>query len=162
MLTEERQVVVAHREVQVYGRFLAVLRGCDAVLCTFYQVLERGRARTVAVFMEQEQTFRQIAVVHVLQQVTHRFLPLLACQLRTESKAVFMRQEILNKRRLNAVLEVLEQVLEHTACRTGCGHELQDLVSLRQVLLPCGDILLLLRAFRRQDTLLGRCRRYDV
>ena len=162
MLTEERQVVVADGEMQIDNRFLAVFGRFGTVQCALYQVLQRGRTCAVAVLMEKEQALRQFSVVHVLQQVTHGFLPFLTGELRAERKAVFMRQKILNERRLDAVLEVLEQVLEHTAGRTRSRNELQDLMSLFEVLLPSSDILLLLRAFRGEDALLRRCRRYDV
>ena len=73
-----------------------------------------------------------------------------------------MRQELLNERRLNAVLQVLEEVLEHTTGSSRRRHELQDLVTLLEVVLPSGDVLLLLGAFRSKDALLRRCRRNNV
>ena len=162
MLTEKRQVVVAHREMQIHGWFLAVLRRCNAILRALHQMLQRRRTRAIAIFMEQQQTLRQLAIVHVVQQVTNRLLTLFACQLRTESELVFVRQKILNERCLNAVLQILEQVLEHAAGCSGSRDELQDLMSLFQVLLPCLDILLLLGTLRSQNTFFRRCRRYDV
>ena len=73
-----------------------------------------------------------------------------------------MRQELLNERRLNAVLQVLEEVLEHTTGSSRRRHELQDLMTFFQVLLPSSDVLLLLRAFWREDAFLRRCRGYNV
>ena len=49
MLTEQRQMVMADGEMQINGRFLAF---AFAVLRTFYQMLQRGRTRAVAIFME--------------------------------------------------------------------------------------------------------------
>ena len=65
-----------------------------------------------------------------------------------------MRQKLLNERRLDTVLQILEQVLEHAARGTRSGHELEDLMPLFEVLLPCLDIRLLLRTLRGKDTLL--------
>ena len=148
--------------MQINSRFLTVLSRLRTIECTLYQVLQRRRTRAVAILMEKQQTLRQFTVVHVIQQITNGVLTLFASQLRTKSKLIFMRQEILNKRRLNTILQILEQILEHAAGCSRSRNELKDLMSLSQVLLPSGDILLLLRTFRSQDTLLRRSGSHDV
>ena len=100
--------------------------------------------------------------MHVVQQITHGFLSFLTRELRTESELVFVRQKLLNERRLNTVLEILEQVLEHTAGSTRSRNELEDLMSLFEVLLPRCDIRILLGTFRSQDAPLRRSRRYNI
>ena len=162
MLAEQRQMVMAHREMEIDGRLLAVLGRSYAVLRSLYKVLQRGRTRTVAVFMEEEQTLRKLTVLHIFEQVPNGFLSFLARQLGTESKAVFMRQKILNERRLDTILQILEQILEHTTGSTGSGYELQYFVSLLEVTLPCSDILLLLCFLRSQDPIFRRSGRHDV
>ena len=55
MLTEERQVLVTHREVNIRC-------ACE---CSFCQMLQRWSTCTVTVFMEQQQAFRQLAIRHI-------------------------------------------------------------------------------------------------
>ena len=52
MLTEERQMIVTNRKMQINGRFLSCFRRCNTILRTFYQMLQRGRTRAIAIFME--------------------------------------------------------------------------------------------------------------
>ena len=52
MLAEERQMVVRDRKMQINGRLLSVLRRLGAIERTFYEMLQRRRARAIAVFME--------------------------------------------------------------------------------------------------------------
>ena len=100
--------------------------------------------------------------MHIVEQVTNGFLSFLSGELRTESELVLVGQELLNERRLDTVLQILEQILEHTAGCTGCRHELKDLVSLLEVLLPCLDVRFLLSTLRRQDAFLRRSRSHNV
>ena len=52
MLAEEGEVVMADGKMEIDGRFFSVLRGSNAVLRTFNEVLQRGRTRAIAIFME--------------------------------------------------------------------------------------------------------------
>ena len=86
--------------------------------------------------------------MHVVQQIADGILAFLTRQLGTKSKLILVGQELRDKRRLYTVLEVLEQILEHTAGGTGSGNELEDLMPLRQILLPSLYIGLLLGTLR--------------
>ena len=162
MLTEKGQMVMTNRKMQIHNGFLTIFSRSNAVLRTLHEVLQSRCTRTVTVLMEEQQTFRQFPIMHVVQKVTNGFLTFLASELRTESKTILVSQEILNERRLDAVLQVLEEVLEHTACSTRSRDELEDLVSLLQILLPSVDVLLLLGTLRSQDALFRRSRSYDI
>ena len=52
MLPEERQMVMADREMQIGCRPFVAGRGSHAVLGRFRQMLQRGRTRAIAIFME--------------------------------------------------------------------------------------------------------------
>ena len=156
MLAEQRQMVVRHGEVDVH---LAV--GCS-VHRTLHHVLQCRRACTVTVRVEKQQALRQIAVVHVLQEEAHCVLTLLACQLLAKGKLGDIVEELTDERSLNAVVEVLEQVLEHTRSGSRCRNELQHLMSLSQILLPGGNQLLALSHRRTDNALVQRGRLNDI
>ena len=49
-------------------------------------------------------------------------------------------EELLNKRRFFAILQIFEEVLKHSAGSTGCGYKLKNRVVLMQILLPRSQI----------------------
>ena len=156
VLTEEGQVLVGDGEMEVHH---AVAGGVE---CAFHHVLQGRCARTVFVFMEEEQALGQVAIVHVFEEETHGVLPALAGELVAESEIIDMGEKLLYECRLFAVFKVLEEVLEHTAGSAAGGDKLQDFVPLGEVFLPKADVLVLLFLRGSEDAVFGGSGGYDV
>ena len=158
MLSKERQMVVRDGEVQVHDTL------GSGIESTFNEVFEGRRAGTVSVSMEEQQTLGQGTVVHIFEQVTNGRLTLFAFELGTERKLILVRQKLRDEGCLDTVVEVLEQVLEHTRSGTAGRNEFLYRVSLIEVLLPESDEMLLLLFRGLENTFLERrgSRSYDV
>ena len=107
--------------------------------------------------MEQQQALGQLAIVHLVKQRVHYLLSLCinTCQtnqLGIECEILQVTQKLLNEGSLFAGLQILEQVLEHTAGRTGRRHKLQYCVIALKIRLPFLKIGFFFRQFRLHDS----------
>ena len=160
MLLEEVFMLVGDGEMQV--DFLFLVLGIERA---FDKMFESGSARTFLILMEEQKSFGELAVVHIIQEkrdyasavslgdtsLIHERL-----QFFIESKILEMSEKILNERSLFAAVHILKQVLEHTGGCTGSRHELEDSMVFLQILLPCREILLLFSRSEAQDAIADR------